>query len=262
MACARRVTRTTPRPTRTSPDPAGPAAAERVAARLVYARGPMGVIRSILFDNLGLKFTALLLAVLVYLNVYTDRPATMLVSFPIEYTLLDDSLSILGPAPSVVQAELMGTGKQLILLRVKEPRMKLSLEGVRRGRFERALSASDLPLPTEAGITVENLVGPRVISLEIDRTAHRDLPVSPRVEGAPASGYVWRGAVTVEPSEIRVTGPEQALLALDTIALAAVRIDGKHDTLSALVAPEHLPDGCRAEPALVRVRVKLERAKR
>ena len=39
----------------------------------------MSVLRGWLFDNLGLKFTALLLALLVYLNVYTDRPTTMLV---------------------------------------------------------------------------------------------------------------------------------------------------------------------------------------
>jgi len=98
----------------------------------------MSVLRGWLFDNLGLKFTALLLALLVYLNVYTDRPTTMLVSFPIEYTELDDSLSLSGPAPSVVQAELKGTGKQLIFMRVKEPRVKLSLAGARRGRLDRA----------------------------------------------------------------------------------------------------------------------------
>ena len=88
----------------------------------------MNLLRGMLFDNLGLKFTALLLAVVVYLNVYTDRSTTMLVSFPLEYTDLDDSLSVSGPSPSVVQAELKGTGKQLILMRVKEPRMKLSRE--------------------------------------------------------------------------------------------------------------------------------------
>ena len=46
----------------------------------------MSLLRGLLFDNLGLKFVALLLAVLVYLNVYTDRPATMIVSFPIRVT--------------------------------------------------------------------------------------------------------------------------------------------------------------------------------
>ncbi|HEY6196446.1 MAG TPA: hypothetical protein VI504_15550 [Candidatus Eisenbacteria bacterium] len=219
----------------------------------------MNLLRGMLFENLGLKFTALLLAVLVYLNVYTDRSTTMLVSFPLEYTELDDSLSVSGPAPSVVQAELKGTGKQLILMRVKEPRVRLSLAGARRGRFERALAPSDLPLPPEGSITVENLVGPRVVTLEIDRKAHRDLLVKPHVSGQPASGYAWTGTALLDPPVVRVTGPEQVLLTLDSVSLGPVRLDGKRDTVNALVAPEHLPDWCRAEPALVRVRLPLAR---
>ena len=81
----------------------------------------MSLVRGLLFDNLGLKLVALLLAVLTYLNVYTDRPATMIVSFPIHVTDLPDSLSLSGPAPAVLQAELRGTAKQLIRLRVTEP---------------------------------------------------------------------------------------------------------------------------------------------
>ena len=219
----------------------------------------MGTLRSWLFDNLGLKFTALLLALLVYLNVYTDRPTTMLVSFPIEYAELDDSLSLSGPAPSVVQAELRGTGKQLIFMRVKEPRMKLSLAGARRGRLDRALAPSDLPLPAEGGITVENLVGPRVVTLDIDRKAHRDIRVTPRVNGQPAPGYHWAGVALVDPPRVRVTGPEQVLLGLDSLVLSPVHVDGKRDTVSALVPPEHLPDWCAADPALVTVRLMLAR---
>jgi hypothetical protein len=119
----------------------------------------------------------------------------MLVSFPLEYAELDDSLSLSGSVPSVVQAELKGTGKQLIFMRVKEPRLKLSLAGARRGRLDRALAPSDLPLPSDGGITVENLVGPRVITLDIDRKVHRDIRVSSRVAGQPAAGFIgqaWR----------------------------------------------------------------------
>jgi YbbR domain-containing protein len=219
----------------------------------------MSVLRGILFDNLGLKFTALLLAVLVYLNVYTDRTTTMLVSFPIEYTELPESLSVSGPLPAVVQAELRGTGKQLILLRVKEPRVKLSLSGARRGRYERALAASDLPLPEDGSIVMENLVGPRVVTLEIDRRVHRDLPVTPQVTGQPAPGFAWTGVALAEPSHVRVTGPEQALLELDTLELSPVQIDGRRDTLSALVTPVNLPEWCTVDPPAVAVRVSVTR---
>jgi hypothetical protein len=56
---------------------------------------------------------------------------------------------------------------------------------------------------------------------------------------------------------VRVTGPEQVVLGLDSLVLAPVHVEGKRDTLSALVAPERLPDWCTAEPAQVVVRLML-----
>ncbi|MEO5987710.1 MAG: hypothetical protein ABIU54_10265 [Candidatus Eisenbacteria bacterium] len=218
----------------------------------------MNLLRGWLFDNLGLKLTALLLAMLVYLNVYTDRPATMLVSFTLEYAGLPDSLTLSGPAPSIVQAELRGRGKRLITMRVKEPRLQLSLLGARVGSYERALSASDLPLPSDGSVTVDNLIGPRVIQLEIDRKAHRDLPVALQVEGRPAPGFEWRGGALITPGRVRVTGPEKALLAMDSLRLAAVRVDGKRDTLRLQLGPDRLPDWCTASPPWVAVRLALE----
>lgn len=218
----------------------------------------MNVLRGWLFDNLGLKFTALLLAVVVYLNVYTDREQTMLVSFPVEFTDLADTLSLSGPSPAVVQAELHATGKQLIGLRVKEPRLKLSLLGVGVGRFSRALVPTDLPLPS-TGVTVENLIGPRVIEVDLDRKVHRDIPVAVQTAGAPANGYVWQGASVLRPVALRVTGPEAVLAKLDSIPLATIRLDGKRDTVRAEVAPASLPDWCVAEPPTVLVKLALAR---
>src|SRR5262249_47763441 len=147
----------------------------------------------------------------------------------------------------------------LILMRVKEPRLKLSLAGARRGRLDRALAPSDLPLPADGAITVENLVGPRVITLDIDRKVHRNIRVRPRVSGQPAAGYHWAGVAFTDPSTVRVTGPEQVLLGLDSLVLAPVHVDGKRDTVSALVGVDHLPDWCVAEPQVVAVQLMLTR---
>lgn len=219
----------------------------------------MNFIRGLLFDNLGLKLVALLLAVLVYVNVYTDRPATLIVTFPIQVADLPDSLSLSGPAPAAVQAELRGTGKQLIGLRLKEPTLKLSLAAVGRGRYERAVGAEDLPLPKGEGIEVERMLGPRMVELEIARRVTRRLPVAARVEGVPASGYVWPGVVFTQPGSLAVSGPEGTVTEMDSLRLGAARIDGRRDTVHALVGPENLPDWCTADPPRVSVIVPLRR---
>lgn len=220
----------------------------------------MNVLRGLLFDNLGLKLIALLMALLVYLNAYTDRPANMVVSFPIEIDGMPDSLSLSGPLPAVVQAELRGTGKQLIRLRLTEPRLRVSVAGVSAGRFERSISEADLPVGAASGLSVERLIGPRMLQFDIDRLREKLVPLAGRVTGEPGSGARWSGRVLIQPATVRVSGPAAALAGLDSLVLPAVRIEGRRDTVRAQLAPEGLPDWCTADPALVRVLVPITRS--
>jgi hypothetical protein len=219
----------------------------------------VSLIRGLLFDNLGIKLIALLMAMLVYLNAYTDRPATMTLSFPIQVDGLPDSLSLSGPLPAVVQAEVSGTGKQLIRLRLTEPRLRVSVAGVAVGRFERAVSEADLPLPAEGKLTVERLIGPRMLQVQIDHRAMKLVPIAARVSGVPATGEEWDGHVIVLPGVVSVSGPAKVLADLDSLKLPIVRIDGRRDTVRAQIAPEELPDWCTADPPLVRVLVPIRR---
>jgi hypothetical protein len=157
----------------------------------------MNLLRGLLFDNLGLKLAALLLALLVYLNVYLDRPAEMTISFPVQIQDLGDSLSLSGPVPSTVQAQLRGTGKQLLRMRVTEPPIKISLDGVGPGRFEREVSAEDLPLAGYEGVEASRGAGcPRPCgSRGRPATTARGLPWSwwtPRACWSPVRARPWR----------------------------------------------------------------------
>uniref|UniRef100_A0A832I2U1 YbbR-like domain-containing protein n=1 Tax=Eiseniibacteriota bacterium TaxID=2212470 RepID=A0A832I2U1_UNCEI len=219
----------------------------------------MNLLRGLLFDNLGLKLVALLMAVVVYLNVYTDRPATMLVTFPLRITGLGDSLALSGPAPAAVQAELRGTGKQLIRLRLTEPQLEIPLAGVEPGRFERVISAEDLPLGGLEGLSVERVVGPRVVELRVDRRVRRDLPVAVRADGEPGSGWAWKGAWSADPPRVTVSGPQRDVAALDSVALETVTLDGRRDTVRVRAMAARLPEWCAMEPASVTVTLPLVR---
>jgi hypothetical protein len=221
----------------------------------------MNTLRSWLFDNLGLKLVALLMAVLVYLNVYTDRPNVMLVSFPLRLTGLADTLAVAGTVPSTVQAEVRGTGKQLLKLRLTEPELRVPLEGVSSGRFQRSLGPEDLPLGDD-GLVVERMAGPVLLDLSLEPRERRTVPVAVPVEGVAAEGAAWTGHTLLEPARVLVTGPRSAVLALDTVRLVAVRIEGRRDTVRVQVAPDTLPPGCVIEPSLVQVTLPVVRTPR
>jgi YbbR domain-containing protein len=213
------------------------------------------MVRGLLFDNLGIKLVALLLAVVVYLNVYTDRPSTMLLSFPVQVTDLSDTLALASPPPAAIQVELRGTGKQLIRLRITEPPVRISLAGVARGRFERAIGPEDLPLP--AGVQVDRMVSPRTLEFEVDRKVTRAYPVAPRVEGTPAAGWTWPREARADPETIEITGPARSLARIDSVALEPVSLNGRRDTLRVEVAPTELPEWSLAQPERVTVTVPL-----
>jgi hypothetical protein len=213
-------------------------------------------LRGILFDNLGLKLVALLIAVLIYLNAYTDRPATMMVAFPVQVTDLPDSLTLTGTAPSPIRAELAGTGKQLIRLRVTEPAVKISLAGVAAGRFTRAIMPADLPLPEGVQIGVDRVVSPRTLELDIDQRATREIPVVGRLIGSPAADAMISGPIAVHPPVLRVIGPRGVLAQLDSLRLVPVSIAGRRDTLTSVTLPD-LPAWCTSEPANVEISIPM-----
>jgi hypothetical protein len=219
------------------------------------------LIKNLLLENLGIKLVAILLAVALYLHVYTERPASMLVSFPLEITDLADTLALSGLPPEPVRAELKGTGKQLIRLRLTEPRIKLSLAGVGPGHYERAVVAEDLPLLHDEALEVERLVSPRVVALEIEKKLVRRIPVAVRIAGIPRGGWKWEGAYVTDPATVLVNGPYREVSRLDSVRLHAVRVEGKSDTVKAFAAADSLPLGCAMDPVSVRVAVVLSRAK-
>jgi YbbR domain-containing protein len=222
----------------------------------------MNVLRGLLFENMGLKLVALLLAVVVYLHVYTDRPATLTVTFPVEVTDLADSLAIVTQSPQEVSAELKGTGKQLIRLRLAEPRLNVSLAGVGPGHFQRGLTAQDLPMVSQIGLEVSRFIGPQMLELSIDRYGERDVPVAARIEGALPEGATWGGGWSAEPASVRVRGPRSVVARLDSVRLVPVKLDAAHDTLKVVATPVVVPAFCQVSPPVVTLRVPVTRTRR
>jgi len=217
----------------------------------------VNLLRGLLLENMGLKLVALLLAFVVYLHVYTERPAQMTVAFPIELTDVGDSLVVVNQTPPAVVAELKGTGKQLIRLRLAEPKLKVSLAGVGPGHFQRSVAVDDLPVVGPVGLTVSRFVGPQMLECDVDRALERTVPVAADVQGTLPDGLQWNGESAVTPTHVTVRGPRAAVLALDSVRLAPVMLAAAHDTLRATVGAASLPRGSRMTPPQVAVRVPI-----
>lgn len=210
-------------------------------------------IGGFLLDNLGLKLVSLLLAVVVYLHVYTERPATMIVSFPVEVTGLPESLAVTRSRPAAVAAELTGTGKQLIRLRLTEPSLRLTMPGARAGLHRRHVTVEDLPVRDPEPLQAAQLIEPTEIELEIERVFAKSVPVVARFTGIAAGGVApgW----SAQPAAVVVRGPRSVLAGIDSLPLEAVKSGSRRDTLRTLARVANLPHGCTVDPPTVVLRV-------
>jgi len=211
-----------------------------------------------LFDNLGLKLFALLLALLLYFHVLTDRPSEQTLYFPVTVEGLPDSLALASAVPTEVGVRLRGTGKQLIRLGLTKPPVRLSLAGVTPGMFQRALGPADVALGGMTDVTVLEVKDPSEVRLEVTRRASRLVPVHVPIVGEPAHGLMVAGPLEVRPRFVRVSGPSTWVARQETLQTEPVSIAGRRDTLElvqALVAP---PSWATATPGSVVVSIPID----
>jgi hypothetical protein len=211
-----------------------------------------------LFDNMGLKVFALLLAILLYLHVYTDRPAEEVVYFPIQLLDLPDTLALAKDAPAEVGARLRGIGKQVIRLKYVKPPVRVSLAGVSPGTFQRPFTAADVPLTDSPDVVVLEIVDPPQLTLEITRRAHRRLPVAAALVGTPARGFAVSGRPLIRPSLVRLAGPTEWIAQQETLRTEPINVAGRRDTLEVVQALTPPPDWALAVPGSVLVSVPIE----
>ena len=210
-----------------------------------------------LTQNLGIKIVALLLALALYAHVVTERPVETVLYFPVVIDGLADTLALSEDPPAQVGAKLRATGKQLIRLRLENPPVRIDLAGVGAGTFQKALAPADFKVAGE-DVEVLSPVDPASYSVQLERRGRRDLPVSVRIEGEPARGYLVGGAVEVRPELVRISGPESWVAQQEGLATAALDVSGQRAAVEAVLALEAPPPWASISPGSVLVRVPIE----
>ena len=148
------------------------------------------------FRHLGLKTLAILLAALLWLTVSGEHIVERSLRVPLEFRNIPEALEIVGSAPDTVDVRLRGSSIVLSRLQPGEIVAVLDLGTGRPGSRLFHIRNDEVRAPF--GVEVAQVV-PSTLSLELEKSARRVVPVVPQVEGEPAAGYVveatWPSAV-------------------------------------------------------------------
>jgi YbbR domain-containing protein len=184
------------------------------------------------FRHLGLKVLAITLASVLWFTVAGEHVVERSLRVPLAVRNLPTALEIVGDLPDTVDVRVRGSTAQLSRLDAGDVVAMLDLTTARTGARLFHLRTDEVNVPY--GIEVAQVMPPS-ISLALEKSVRRVVPIVPMTDGEPAPGYVV-GRISAEPSTVQVIGPESHVRDVASATTEPVEIDGKHERVRDVVA--------------------------
>lgn len=179
------------------------------------------------FRHLGLKALSVGIAALLWLFVSGDESVERGLRVPLEFQQFPSDIEMMGDAPSLVDVRVRGGTSTLSRIGPGDIVAQLDLKAARVGRRLYQITPEQVRVPF--GVQVVQVTPPS-IALAFERSASKQVPVVPEVEGDPVPGYV-AGKTTVDPPMVEVVGPQSAVARATEAVTEPVSVSGAHATV-------------------------------
>jgi len=215
-------------------------------------------LRGLLFGNLTLKISSLVLATILWLHATTLQTYDEVRAVKLEITGIPDSLVTLSPLPDRAEVAFRGKGDQLWWLFGRQPRVVVSVEGLQPGATMVPLYPSNVHIPSGVDVQVTDVVSPRMIQIDADLLIRKTVPVVVETEGLPAPGFVRvSDHIDVDPVHVTLEGPLSVIEDIDRVRTEPLDVANAKGVVSRrvrLTLPQgsHLSAGIEAVTAQVR----------
>jgi YbbR domain-containing protein len=161
-------------------------------------------MRLFLLQNMPLKLVSLALAALLWFVIAGEKSSEVGLSVPVELKNFPKDLELTGDAVNAVEVRLRASPSIIQSLGPQEVSAHVDLSGVAEGEHIVNLTADSIRIPF--GVKVVR-INPSTLTLTLERTVQKVVPVRPRLLGRPAPGHEV-AEVTSSPPEVRVAGPK------------------------------------------------------
>ena len=192
-------------------------------------------IHGALFDNVGLKFLSVVLAITVFLLVNTDKDEEITAKVGVSYTLPDDK-ALVSDRVDELRVTIKGSRRRLKRFDDHDvDRVNLDLRRTQGGDV--LITPDMIHLPSGLSVTS---ISPRTVHVAFDRRIEKLVLVEAKTDGQPQHGFAMASA-KVTPAAIQVRGAESSLQSLSAIPTAMISIEGRTEGFVAdttVVPPE------------------------
>jgi YbbR domain-containing protein len=170
-------------------------------------------LRAAFSVHLGLKATAVFIAVVLWFVINAKEPQLQLV--PVRFTPVLDSSLVLRDPPPPLQAIVAGSPKELIKLTSNFPRIRRQITADSPDTLVIDLRPDDVTLPDGVDAVVRD-VQPRSVTLRFESMWSRKVPVRSVVD-VTAPGYSGPVGLHFDPESVQVTGPRHIVMGVASV---------------------------------------------
>ncbi len=185
-------------------------------------------MRKLLFENLGLKISAVLISVLLWLFVTSRGQSEMSLEIPVEFKDVPVGLGIAGSSAKVVNVTVRGQERVMKNVRPTDIRVFIDLSKAKKGEASYRISQDDVKLPY--AMSVLN-IDPSTLRVKLDETVTKLVMVTPVITGTPRKGFYVK-AVEVEPKNIVIQGLKNEVRKIGEIRTETMDISGIEETVT------------------------------
>ncbi len=221
-----------------------------------------GRLRDWIVRNLGFKIVALVVALVVWFGVQTDRQTEVRYPVLLEVRAGADDETVLGPLPKTVDVVFSGTGRELLRLSDGHYRVRKRVEPGPPGPRRVTLDVRDVTGSGSSQVRPVS-VEPAVLTVSIDRVVSKRVPLRAQGQVEPAAGYTLAGPVKFDPASVTLIGARTILAEIDTLAVDLSGFRGSREPIRKAVSLS-LPKypSVVIQPDSIRVVVAVEEAAR
>lgn len=211
------------------------------------------MIKKLIFHNFWAKISALLLSVLIWFYVSGEENVEVTQEIPVKY-MLHENCVVTNTSARIVRIGLRGPREIMKNIDFHKLFVAKNLSGVSEGgNVTFQVTERLINVPKYAAVTQ---IIPFEITVTVDKLIEKELAVQASLRDRPSEGFVVE-KVEVNPSIVKVKGPEKYLSKISTVNTGRIDLTGRTKSFTQKVYVEPILDKyAPADPVEVTVTLK------
>jgi len=187
----------------------------------------------IIFQNFWFKLVAIVMALLLWFHVATDKVYEHTDTFPVEIFNIPERLILAEKLPEQVGVTIRAKGKELLKLLLAEKKsLKIDAQEFKRGETKYVIKPELIPIPEGLELRVTNILPPQNLKIKLDYPMEKKVKVQPHVKILPAEGFEQVGELQYNPKEVMISGPGMWVRGLTVIHTQEKAIENAEEPVS------------------------------